>query len=755
MKNKLLISTALAAAFTVANAYAVEPAQSAVSDVKNWNDNIYELEENTSRGGGVLRPAADEKDLTAGKIGGNRITARQTSGHSGEVYAQGAVLWLGKKLSSVNAGEISNNGLNVTTENNNNAKATANGGAFAIYKGGYIDNLTANFTGNKASSRYTGEGEYNGTGSSAGGGAIHVEGQYGTDEKTGIREINGNFTGNGAEGAAYANGGAIYFKAGADRDGQTGTGLVTTTINGNFTDNFVKAITANAAAKASTGGAIYNTADATLKISNAVFSGNKANGRLNDIHNLGALNVSGNLTLDGGISGNGTTTFARGSQLTVKTGTTTISNRVINNGATLNLIFDNGFSGRYELITDDGSLDREFSIAGNNLYNITGIENGIYNVNKKSAAEVSTATGATGNQAAALTALTAGKADNAVFNAVADAVSAMAQSTDRTQVKAALDAVTALAPEVSPMVQHTQSQTANQIFGAVGTRFAGGTIAAAEGTSSGDSVFERAAVWIQGLFNKSKRHDTARTEGFDADSSGVALGAEKFVTDNFKIGLGYAYANTDIDGFMRSTDVDTHSAILYGEYKPSQWYVNGIATYGWSDYSEGKNVAGIGVDADYDVETFGLQAMTGYELQSESFVFVPETGLRYVHISQDAYKDSADQRVSANNSDLLTGVLGARINRSWEFENGISLKPEARFALTYDLVNDAGGSVVTLANGSAYAVDGEALDRFGMELGVGVTAEVDDNIEVSLGYEGKFREKYHDHTGLLNAKYKF
>ena len=107
MKNKLLISTALAAAFTVANAYAVEPAQSAVSDVKNWNDNIYELEENTSRGGGVLRPAADEKDLTAGKIGGNRITARQTSGHSGEVYAQGAVLWLGKKLSSVKIGRAS------------------------------------------------------------------------------------------------------------------------------------------------------------------------------------------------------------------------------------------------------------------------------------------------------------------------------------------------------------------------------------------------------------------------------------------------------------------------------------------------------------------------------------------------------------------------------------------------------------------------------------------------------------------------
>lgn len=69
-----------------------------------------------------------------------------------------------------------------------------------------------------------------------------------------------------------------------------------------------------------------------------------------------------------------------------------------------------------------------------------------------------------------------------------------------------------------------------------------------------------------------------------------------------------------IDGFMRSTDVDTHTAIVYGEYKPSNWYVNGIATYGWSDYEESKNVAGVGVKADYDVETFGLQAMTGYDM---------------------------------------------------------------------------------------------------------------------------------------------
>ena len=181
----------------------------------------------------------------------------------------------------------------------------------------------------------------------------------------------------------------------------------------------------------------------------------------------------------------------------------------------------------------------------------------------------------------------------------------------------------------------------------------------------------------------------------------------------------------------------------------------GISTYGWSDYSEDKSVAGVGVKADYDVETFGLQAMTGYDMQVKGLGFTPEVGLRYVHIKQDAYKDSADQKVSGNDSDILTGVIGAKVSKSWELSNGMLIKPEARIAATYDLFNDDVNSVVTLANGSAYAVEGEALDRFGMEFGVGVTAEVNDNVELSLGYEGKFRQDYQDHTGLINAKYKF
>lgn len=439
------------------------------------------------------------------------------------------------------------------------------------------------------------------------------------------------------------------------------------------------------------------------------------------------------------------------------------------NGTNLNMTLNGAALAKGETTTlklfngedsDEVEIEGKFAnLSKNSRYEFVDNGDGTFKVTSvASAADTVADAGGSANNAGTAEAWDSVSASNSspVATSVTEKLAQLSNSTDAAEQKAYVDALTAVAPEVAPMVQKTQTETANQVFGAVGTRLTGGSISTGgEGMASGDSIFKRGAMWVQGLFNKSKLDDTSKAKGFDADSSGIAFGAEKFVTDDTKVGIGYAYTNTDIDGFMRDTDVDTHTAILYGEYKPSNWYVNGIATYGWSDYEEKKSVAGVGVKADYDVETFGLQAMTGYDMQVNGFGLTPEAGLRYVHIKQDAYKDSADQKVSGNDSDILTGVIGAKVSKNFELSNGMNIKPEAHIAATYDLMNDDVNSVVTLANGSAYAVDGEALDRFGMEFGAGVTAEVNDNVELSLGYEGKFREDYQDHTGLINAKYKF
>lgn len=395
-------------------------------------------------------------------------------------------------------------------------------------------------------------------------------------------------------------------------------------------------------------------------------------------------------------------------------------------------------------------------VNNNLLYNLKGVDDdgkitgNEITVSKKDSSEVAAgvaANGADGNQAGTIAAFVDGLSGNAQADNITNQISTLVQSGN---VKGAARLAKEVAPVAAPVAQSQVTETTNQVFGAVATRLSGGSVSsAAEGKSSGDSVFERAAMWVQGLFNKSKYDGS---NDFKTDSTGLALGAEKYLNSDVKVGAGYAYTNSDVKQGDRKIDVDTHTAFVYGEYKPSDWYVNGIASYNWGDYDEKKYG---GLSGKYDVNSIALQAMTGYDFHMNGAVVTPEAGLRYINIHQDSYTDTAGQRVSENSSDYLTGIVGAKIKKDYTLSNGMNIRPEARLAMTYDLVNDNSNASVMLANGSAYQVRGEALDRFGVEAGVGLTAEVDDNVEVSLGYEGKFRDHYKDHTGLLNAKYKF
>ena len=82
------------------------------------------------------------------------------------------------------------------------------------------------------------------------------------------------------------------------------------------------------------------------------------------------------------------------------------------------------------------------------------------------------------------------------------------------------------------------------------------------------------------------------------------------------------------------------------------------------------------------------------------------------------------------------------------------MTPDAKLALTYDFKRDAQNRTVTLANGASYVAEGENMKRFGVEVGAGLSFKMGDT-DVGLSYEGKFKEHYTDHTGMINVKYNF
>ena len=719
-------------------------------DIK-FADVTFDGNKASTNGGAIFNDANTNAELSgtvvfSGNEAGNAGGAIFVAGASSSMeIASGAVF---KSNSAKLGGAIYNKGNlgtldGVTFEDNT---AETNGGAILNSNGGTIASITNSIFKNNTSTNGGGAAIYNKGGKIAEISNTVFEG-YIAEKGNGGAIFNGGTT---AANITLDNVQFIGNQAANGSGGAISTSGVVDIANATFENN-----------SASTGGGAINV-DGTVKLSGEnTFSGNKVGDKLNDINlnqNNGQakVDVSGTLTLDGGISGEGTTSFADNTKLNI-TENTTFGNDVaitIGENTELGLIVDSGEESA-EFDTSKLLGGNGFTLADNALYNAIVGDDGKVTMEQKSADEAAASLGLSGSQAeAVLGAISGGSSDNANFNSFREALNQHLQSADKAQVSNGTGAADLLTADANPVIRSVETGIHNMVFSAVSDELNGTSAAMAEGKSSGDA-FKQVKAWVRALFSHSDHESTSKASGFDTNSDGVAMGIDKQLDNRTKVGLGYAYSSTDISSGIRDTDVDTHTAFVYGQYKPANWYINTVVAYNWSDYSEKKAALGFNANADYDVESWAVQSLYGYELQLNGYDVTPEAGLRYVHIKQDAYKDSADQRVSANDSDILTGVIGAKVSKNFELSNGMNIKPEARIAATYDLFNDDVNSVVTLANGSAYAVEGEALDRFGMEFGVGVTAEVNNNIELSLGYEGKFREDYQDHTGLINAKYKF
>lgn len=514
-----------------------------------------------------------------------------------------------------------------------------------------------------------------------------------------------------------------------------------------------------------------------------IAQGATANSNASDIFNNGAItnngtfNIAGDYNSDGGKYSGGYTQTGGSINLTngatLNVGIGEEGDKIVNGKidgslkaasgegeqSNLNLIFDEGLSNEdlKEGIEFASSAEGNLALKDNLLYSYdkSELKDGKLGISKKDASAVSAdliKSGVGVNQAGVLAAFTAGQSGFIASDAITHEFS---NSLQRGQIQSAAAMAKVLAPMAAPMVRTVETGTMAHAYDAVSSQFSGGTISsAANGKSSGDSAMTGVTTWVQGLYNNSKLDSTSKARGFDSVSAGVAMGIHKAINKDAKAGIAYSYADTDVDAYRRNIDVKSHTFIAYGEYKPSNWFVNGIASYGMSDYDEHKKVFG-GVKADYDVKSYGLQAMTGYDACVRGLNVTPQAGLRYTHIKQKSYTDTAGQHISGDDMDILTGIVGVKASRDFALDNGMFIRPEARVAMTYDLMDPDNNSNVALANGATYRINGEKLDRFSVEAGAGVTAELNDAWEVSAGYEGKFRDDYKDHSGILSAKYKF
>ena len=521
------------------------------------------------------------------------------------------------------------------------------------------------------------------------------------------------------------------------------------------------------------GGAIYNNGNMVFD-GDVAFAGNKDNatvtvvedekspnglvlagaigGKPNDIYNIGTLNiVSGTTTLDGGITGTGELNIQNGAVLNV--GYAVVEQGLINIDGTLNLSVKNASSGiqLFGDVTGTGTLAMMVGTAG--VYDVSNIADslnivysGMFDVTRngdnlifavKSADEVAVATGISKNVAGTVAKLA--EADDEGLQLISWRIQESLAAGDKQLVEKELAKVN---PDEKPVGQTVAASLQNQIVSVASGRMA--SVGAAMGRAGGDSV-NNVGVWAQGLFNKSKMADK-----FNGYTRGFALGADTVIADDYTVGMGLAFNNTDVHSASHIA-VESNSVFVYGQYKPANWYLNGTISYSQSEYQNNVDVYGVGLNHKYDTFAFGMQIVGGYEFDTG---VVPEFGMRYLSVTQDKHVDSLGRVVEEINNTFVSAIAGFKYG--FEIQNNwvLRLRPELRVAMTYDVISDNTIATIVVPGANTYFLDIENLSRFGGEFGFGLTAEYK-GIELSVVYDLNLHKDYVSQTGMIKLRAQF
>ena len=570
------------------------------------------------------------------------------------------------------------------------------------------------------------------------------------------------------ENAASDNGGALYNRATA-----TLTGV---SFNGNTANN--------------KGGAIYNSNILNLA-GNNTFSGNTAATVANDIHNTGTLNITNGITtLEGGITGTGSVHVLSGATLDIALSELEGNAISFANGSTLGVTLASDNMGvikadtitigendtdqakllvtlSRDFLTDTTGVTKQLTngtAVTNGSFALAEVTNALYNVSFDSVANAVTAVRKSQEEQNTEVIKAGGNTNNtAVINAftsttdlgsdAANQVSQIINTLAQTDVKAAVDATTALAPEQASAQQVVHSSAARQLFGAVTARLNDASMQGPRtyALANSDAYYADGtnySVWVQGLLNKSHKEETSAS-ALTGRSTGLAGGVDTKLGDEGMLGLGYAYLHTNVDSLNRHDRILGDNFFLYGQYRPSDFFVQAAFNYGDSKYEESKYIPGTTVRADYHIKTYAANLTAGYDLTEW---ISPLLGVRYMNLQQEGYKDSSDQ--SASQNDFLTALLGARLQTETRAGH-FTLHPSINVAIAYDLLSDSASSNVLLPNGTGYDISGERLHRLSFEAGASMSALFSENIEVLLSYDGSFRQDYNSHTGSLKLRYMF
>ncbi len=292
----------------------------------------------------------------------------------------------------------------------------------------------------------------------------------------------------------------------------------------------------------------------------------------------------------------------------------------------------------------------------------------------------------------------------------------------------------------------------------------GSIIAAADGgvpleASLGDGW----STWSKSSYRNASFDDTSGNFGFGSNGFSSAYGLDHADGDwLWGAAAGYSKLKSKQNVTGDKGDLQAFKAGLYASYSPGDWTITGSATGSFQSIKSKRLVTlPTPAKADYDAASFnlGLEAARHIALSGNAFL-EPMAGFNYSHLRTDGFTEAGGGglglSVDAENTDALKAYIGARLASTMDLSDGMTITPELRTRLVYDVLGDSRDLTARfVGEATPFAVSGLEPSRLGGIIGAGLTLAGTQNWQATLSYDAEIRGSDISHTLRSGFKWAF
>jgi outer membrane autotransporter protein len=282
------------------------------------------------------------------------------------------------------------------------------------------------------------------------------------------------------------------------------------------------------------------------------------------------------------------------------------------------------------------------------------------------------------------------------------------------------------------------------------------------GLSSGDDFVADRKAWIKPLGSWADQENRNGAFGYDAQTYGVALGADGELSEISRIGAAFAYTRSDVDSNSgaQTADVDSYLVVLYGSRNlDKNTELNWQADYGYNRNQGDRYIAFVDRTArsSYHSDSLHLGAGIGRMLpMSAKTSFTPSFRADYTTIKENGYTetgaDALNLAVDGKTTDELILAVDGKVAHAVSDATTLT----ANLGIGYDTQAEQASITTSFAGGgAAFTTNGINPSSTVMRGGLGMVINSSDAMEFTARYDIETRSGYTGQTVSVKFRMPF